>query len=81
MGDWQLSMHSVQGLNFLKMDPAKVERTLKEARRHLHFVISLYQIQLAGGRHFLHERPVGATSWKDPWMLRILQHPHVDSGR
>ena len=31
----------LQGLNFPKMDPAKVERILKEARQHLHFVISL----------------------------------------
>ena len=53
----------LQGLNFPKMDPAKVEAMLKEARRHLHFVISLYQIQLAHKRHFLHEHPVGATSW------------------
>ena len=67
----------LQGLNFPKMDPVKVERMLKEARRHLHFVISLYQLQLADNRHFLHEHPVGATSWKDPYMERILKHPKV----
>ena len=67
----------LQGLNFRKMDPAKVERMLKEAKRHLHFVISLYQLQLADYRHFLHEHPVGATSWKDPYMEKILKHPKV----
>ena len=67
----------LQGLNFPKMDPLRVERILKEARRHLHFVISLYHIQLAEGRHFLHEHPVGASSWKDPWMLRLLKDSRV----
>ena len=67
----------LQGLNFPKMDPMRVEKMLKEARRHLHFVISLYQLQLADNRHFLHEHPVGATSWKDPYMERILNHPRV----
>ena len=67
----------LQGLNFPKMDPAKVEKMLKEAKRHLHFVISLYQLQLAHNRHFLHEHPVGATSLKDPYMERVLSHPRV----
>ena len=67
----------LQGLNFPKMDPAKIERMLKEGRRHLHFVISLYQIQLANKRHFLHEHPVGAKSWEDPYMLRILSDHRV----
>ena len=67
----------LQGLNFPKMDPLKVEQILKEARRHLHFVISLYHIQLAHKRHFLHEHPVGAASWKDPFMEKLLKHPSV----
>ncbi|MCP2504710.1 MAG: hypothetical protein NLN65_05400, partial [Candidatus Poseidoniaceae archaeon] len=44
----------LQGLNFPKMDPARVAQIMKEARAHLHFVISLYHIQIADGRHFLH---------------------------
>ena len=67
----------LQGLNFPKMDPARVAKMLKEARKHLHFVISLYRMQLDDNRHFLHEHPVGATSWKDPWMEKILSHPRV----
>ena len=62
----------LQGLNFPKMDPARVAQIMKEARAHLHFVISLYHIQIAEGRHFLHEHPQGASSWKDPRMLRLL---------
>ena len=59
------------------MDPIKVEAMLKEARRHLHFVISLYEIQLAQKRHFLHEHPVGASSWKDRYMERLLSRSNV----
>ena len=50
---------------------------LEEGVRHLHFVLSLYMIQLDGGRHFLHEHPCTATSWTDPWMIKLLQHPRV----
>ena len=35
-------------------------------------MMSLYQVQLAGGRHFLHEHPSSALSWKDPIMLQLL---------
>ena len=66
-----------QGLSFPKMDPERVKRMLKEAERHLHFVISIYNMQLAAGRHFLHEHPVGASSWKDEFMEKVLKHPRV----
>ena len=55
----------------------RVKRMLKEAKRHLHFVISIYNMQLAAGRHFLHEHPVGASSWKDEFMEKVLKHPRV----
>ena len=67
----------LQGLNYHKMDPARVAKIIREAKRHLHFVLSLYQIQLDANRHFLHEHPVGATSWLDDWMQKILAHPRV----
>ena len=67
----------LRGLNFPKMDPAKVARMIKEAKMHLHFVISLYQLQLSQNRHFLHEHPVGATSWQDQYMERLLKHSKV----
>ena len=67
----------LQGLVVPKMDPVRVAKMLKEARRHLHFVISLYRLQLAGNRHFLHQHPVGATSWKDPHVEKIWGHPRV----
>ena len=66
-----------QGINHRKMDPARVEALRKEAIMHLHFVMGIYRIQLDGGRHFLHEHPAGATSWNDPWVKRIMEHPKV----
>ena len=38
--------------NYHKMDPRRVEQMIDEGRRHLHFMISLYRIQLNAGRHF-----------------------------
>ena len=69
----------LQGLNFSKMSPDKVQSILKEGRRHLHFVISLYKIQLDQGRHFLHEHPQGATSWHDAQMEKLLSHVRVNT--
>ena len=63
--------------NYKKMDPADVQAKIEEGRRHLHFVIGLYQIQIDQGRHFLHEHPESALSWKDDWMVRLLRHPRV----
>ena len=65
------------GMNYPKMKPEDVEAKLRYGRRHLHFMISLYQVQLAAGRHFLHEQPSSALSWKDPVMLKLLSHFHV----
>ena len=53
-------------MNFPKMPKHVVEAKLAEGRRRLRFVISLYQLQLQAGRHFLHEHPAGASSWADP---------------
>ena len=64
-------------LNFPKLHPADVEQRLAEGRRHLHFVIGLYKIQLDHGRHFLHEHPQGALSWQDSMMENLLRHPRV----
>ena len=43
---------------------SKFESELKNARRHIEFCIQLYRHQLRQGRHFLHEHPWGARSWK-----------------
>ena len=46
-----------QGINHKKMKPERVEELRKEAILHLHFMAGLYELQLNGGRHFLHEHP------------------------
>ena len=61
------------------MDPERVEVLRREAVQHLHFVAGLYKLQVDGGRHFLHEHPAGATSWRDPWIVKLLAHPRVNA--
>ena len=68
-----------QGINHKKMRPERVEALRKEAILHLHFVAGLYKLQLDGGRHFLHEHPATATSWSDPWITKLMQHPKVSA--
>ena len=46
---------------------------------HPHVVAGLYKLQVDNGRHFLHEHPATATSWSDPWIMRLLQHPQISS--
>ena len=41
------------------MNPDAREKALQEGRRHLRFVVGLYRLQLAEGRHFLHENHMG----------------------
>ena len=64
-------------MNFRKMDPKEVTRRKAEARVLLDFAIEIYTIQLKAGRHFLHEHPAGATSWKYPGMLELMGNPHI----
>ena len=64
-------------MNHKKIDPDQVESLRLEAVQHLHFVIGLYRIQVEGGRHFLHGHPETASSCRDPWMLRLLEHPKI----
>ena len=42
----------------------KYQRSLKEAIQHVEFCCVLYRHQLKSGRHFVHEHPWGAKSWK-----------------
>ena len=73
------SFSRLQGLNFPKVPKDRVDNILREGRRHLHFAISLYKIQLEGGRHFLHERPNGATGSKDAQIIKLLWQKFVQS--
>ena len=68
-----------QALNHKKMDPKVVEERRREAVMHLRFVIGIYKIQLEGGRHFLHEHPQTATSWKDDMMVKLLREKRIST--
>ena len=68
----------LQAINYAKMDPEKVAARIREGKKHLHFVISLYKLQLDNKRHFLHEHPAGATSWRDVQMQALLRQKNVD---
>ena len=39
----------------------------------MHFAVELYRTQLAAGRHFLHEHPPTAASWRVPEVGRLLK--------
>ena len=45
-------------------DVAAIRRAMVRAIRHVDFVMELYCDLLNGGRCFLHEHPVYATSWQ-----------------
>ena len=61
------------------MASAKGKRQLAEAHVLLDFAIDIYFMQLAGGRHFLHEHPAGARSWTTEKMTRLMGDPRVGS--
>ena len=66
-------------LNRHRMDPAAFQRALGEARVLLDFAAEIYETQLRGGRHFLHEHPESASSWCEPRVWGLLSHPKVSS--
>lgn len=61
------------------MPPGKVAQILRDGRKHLRFVLSLYKLQLDGKRHLLHEHPAGARSWQDPYVVKLLRRKGVST--
>ena len=45
---------------------------------HLAFAMELYELQMEGGRYFLHESPDGARSWGRMPIARLIQNPKVE---
>ena len=63
-------------------DPAWLSRFESEKQKaigHLQFCALLYRHQLRQGRHFLHEHPWGASSWKLDFMNDLVNDPRVFS--
>lgn len=48
-----------------------------EATVHVKFCVELYKHQLRHGRHFLHEHPHAADSWKLPEIEELLRNPGI----
>eukprot|EP00973_Karenia_brevis_P035276 4865280-Karenia_brevis.AAC.1 len=55
------------------MDPAVATEKWNEAIRHLNFCVHLYKLQIRGGRYFLHEHPLTATSWQAPSIKEVMK--------
>ena len=54
------------------MNPEDAQRKWAEAVAHLELAIELYGMQMDAGRLFLHEHPVGATSWQVEAMQKFM---------
>jgi hypothetical protein len=64
-------------LNYRKMPPEIVRRKKAEAKVLLGFAMEIYELQLQGGRHFLHEHPASASSWTEPRMKALRRRRGV----
>ena len=67
----------LQRLNRRRMRPEEMQRRLVEGRVLLEFAAQVYHLQLAAGRHFVHEHPASASSWAEPCMQRLRRVPGV----
>ena len=68
---------SWQELNKHKRDPKLIQQEWTKAMVHLRFACELYKMQDDGGRYFLHEHPVGASSWKEICIREVLEREGV----
>ena len=59
----------------------KFEERLKEAEEHIRFCCRLYRHQLQEGRHFLHEHPWSARSWKMECIEDLIKDSRVSITR
>ena len=57
---------------------AKFEHEKRKAIAHVEFCCSLYWHQIQQGRHFLHEPPWSARSWRLPCVAKLMDHPTVE---
>jgi hypothetical protein len=66
-------------LNASKMGKVQWERRRREAEVLLIFAVAVYALQVRAGRHFLHEHPETATSWRHPAIVKLRAKPGVDA--
>ena len=71
---------SLMDLNWKRMGKEKSRRCWREAVGHLEFCVEPYKEQMAAGRLFLHEHPLGASSWQVDAMAKLIEEPGVVKG-
>ena len=65
---------SWQSLNEARSkDPEVYRRARAQAELHMDFVCELYREQALAGRYFLHEHPLGASSWKLECIQKVAE--------
>lgn len=68
---------ALRRLSSHKRDPQCVQKELDEAIQHMHFCVSLAQLQIQEGRGFILEQPKTATSWGLDRVQALLDQPGV----
>ena len=71
----QLQTMNMHTQNTKWMEEYEVRK--QKAIRHIEFCVGLYKLQMAEGRHFLHEHPEGASSWRLSRMEDLLKQAGV----
>ena len=51
-------------------------KKLTEAIIHLALCAELYKMEIDVDRHHLHEHPTSPSSWKEPPLQKIINHPN-----
>ena len=68
----------LQELRGSRKQTAAWQEGYRKAVEHMKFVFELYDLQVQGGRYFLHEHPASATSWRLPEVVAFCaQHPQL----
>ena len=62
----------LQGLNRNRMSKEKWDALWEKGVRPMRFALKICQLQVEGGRFFIHEHPNSASSWKLPEMMKFM---------
>ena len=68
---------TMQNLSKGKRNPEVVEEELRQAKEHMRFCIEIYIMQVEARRCFVHEHPVGASSWDMKEMIELMMGEDV----
>ena len=63
----------LQEIGRRRRDPKVVAQELERGKRHIRFCVELYNMQLEGKSHFVHEHPARSTAWKMPELSNLKE--------